>query len=112
MNGERTLGENIADTGGMKAAYGAYQRYVKNSMPEPILPGLDYTPNQLFWISAAQTWCAVTTAEFDVTQYKIDEHTPYNHRVNGAFSSLAQFSNDFNCPTNSAMNANEKCEVW
>lgn len=52
-----TQGENIADNGGTKTAYLAYQQHVNNNDDDEILPGLQkYTANQLFWISYAQTW--------------------------------------------------------
>lgn len=53
------LGENIADNGGIKESYLAYQKWEEDNGPEPRLPGLEYTPQQMFWISAAQTWCSV-----------------------------------------------------
>lgn len=112
MNGALTLGENIADIGGYKAAYGAYQRFVEKNGPEPKLPNLNYTPNQLFWISAANIMCAKTRQEFDIEQYATDPHTPMRHRVNGPFSSMTQFANDFNCPSGSPMNPAKKCEIW
>lgn len=59
MNGINTQGENIADNGGIKESYLAYQRWTEENEPEPRLPGLDYSPQQMFWISAAQTWCSV-----------------------------------------------------
>lgn len=63
-----SLGENIADNGAVKGMYGAYQTFVERNGPEPTLPDLNYTQNQLFWISAAQLWCAVTRPEFDTLQ--------------------------------------------
>jgi neprilysin len=59
LNGINTQGENIADNGGIKEAYLAYKKFVKQNGAEQKLPGLKYTANQLFWISAAQTWCSV-----------------------------------------------------
>lgn len=59
MNGINTQGENIADNGGIKESYRAYKKWIKENGAEKRLPGLEYTPEQLFWVSAAQTWCSV-----------------------------------------------------
>ncbi|KAK6043012.1 peptidase family M13 [Cooperia oncophora] len=58
-NGATTQGENIADIGGLESTYNAYVTYMKNqSQPEKRLPGLEqFTPNQLFWMYYANTWC-------------------------------------------------------
>lgn len=109
MDGGRTLNENIADVGGYKAAYGAYKKLIES---QPMLPNLNYSPDQLFWISAAHTLCTVNRPEFDKNYYEKDEHSPLRYRIIGAFTSLTQFARDFNCPSDSAMNPKEKCEIW
>lgn len=58
LNGINTQGENIADNGGVKESYIAYRRWAEKHGPEAKLPGLDYTPEQMFWVAAGQTWCA------------------------------------------------------
>jgi neprilysin len=58
LNGINTQGENIADNGGIITAYRAYQKWTENNEKEKMLPGLPYSPNQIFWLSAAQTWCS------------------------------------------------------
>lgn len=107
VNGNLTLGENIADNEGIKLAYAAYQTFVKQNGPEQILPEFqNYTSDQLFWISAAQLWCSEET--FDPT----DPHAPDEFRVIGAFSNIDSFSRDFGCPPGSKMNPKNKYEVW
>lgn len=60
LNGKRTLLENIADNTGIKLAYRAYRKWMeKFGQNQKSLVGLDYTWDQLFWVSAAQTWCGV-----------------------------------------------------
>lgn len=59
MNGINTQGENIADNGGIKESYIAYNEWASTNGMEQQLPGLNYSPQQMFWISAAQTWCSV-----------------------------------------------------
>ncbi|XP_053206439.1 neprilysin-2-like isoform X1 [Panonychus citri] len=54
VNGQLSLGENIADNGGVHVAYRAFQSAIKYIDIELKMPGLDYTPDQLFWISYAQ----------------------------------------------------------
>lgn len=53
INGDLTLKENIADNGAIKEAYQAYEKYVRKFGEEAPLPGLKYSPKQLFWIAAA-----------------------------------------------------------
>lgn len=112
LNGVNTQGENIADNGGVKEAYLAYRNFVKRNGPEQLLPGLNYTQEQLFWISSAQTWCAVTRPEFDKMLITTDVHSPNEFRVIGTISNMPAFSEDFKCKLGSPMNPFKKCEVW
>lgn len=108
----RTVDENIADNGAVKGMYAAYQSFVHRNGSDPLLPGLNYTANQLFWISAAQTWCAVTKPSYDREFYRSNSHTPNRFRIVGAFSNAHEFSTDFHCATGSRMNPEMKCQLW
>lgn len=112
MNGIKTLSENIADLGAAKIVYSAYQHFVEKNGSDDILPGLNYSSNQLFWISAAQVWCSKTRPEYDIDQYTTGRHAPNKFRIIGSFRNNYNFSQDFNCEYGSAMNPYQKCEVW
>lgn len=112
IRGEKTRDENIADNGGFKVAYAAYHKFVEENGAEPVLPGLNFTANQLFWVSAARISCSVARPEYEKIENLISDHTPHRYRVNGAFSNSKMFSKDFGCSAGSAMNPIEKCEIW
>ncbi|XP_076662918.1 M13 family metallopeptidase neprilysin 2 isoform X4 [Andrena cerasifolii] len=112
LNGINTQGENIADNGGIKEAYLAYKEWVRRNQPEQSLPGLPYTPEQLFWISAANTWCSKYRPEAMKLRITTGFHSPGKFRVLGPLSNMNEFSKDFNCPLASKMNPEKKCAVW
>ena len=60
LNGITTQGENIADNGGIKESLWAYESLVRKFGPEPILPGLEFSQRQLFWLSGASVWCSAS----------------------------------------------------
>ncbi|KAB7494554.1 Endothelin-converting enzyme 2 [Armadillidium nasatum] len=112
INGIYTQGENIADNGGIRVAYKAYMKWVEENGEEEMLPGLGYTPNQLFWVASAQIWCSVFRPELLRNKIISDNHSPENFRVNGPLSNFDKFSNDWKCGANSKMNPKHKCIVW
>lgn len=112
LNGINTQGENIADNGGTRAAYIAYNKWIKRKQPEGILPGLKYNQQQLFWISFAQTWCDEPNDEYIRHAITTDPHSPNQFRVNGVVSNMHEFASDFNCPVRAKMNPEHKCQVW
>ncbi|KAF5280980.1 hypothetical protein FQR65_LT14904 [Abscondita terminalis] len=112
LNGINTQGENIADNGGIKEAYLAYDNWVKRNGEEKTLPGLNYTGHQLFWISAANVWCSKMRME-EIKQLVItDEHSPDKFRVVVPLSNMDYFAKDFKCPKGANMNPTNKCHVW
>ena len=80
-NGQLTLGENIADHGGLNIAYQALQ----NAMKEHPLGKIDgFTPEQRFFLSYGLIWANNTREEQIRQQVKTDPHSPARWRVNGA----------------------------
>ncbi|XP_044010149.1 neprilysin-2-like [Aphidius gifuensis] len=108
LNGSISQGENVADHGGIRAAYRAYSDL---SITDKRLPGLFYTPKQMFWISYATMWCQKTTPEL-LKMLIFDSHPPYKFRVTGTLSNMPEFAKDFKCPSGSNMNPVKKCSVW
>ncbi|XP_031639286.1 neprilysin-2-like [Contarinia nasturtii] len=112
LNGINTQGENIADNGGIKETYLAYRKWQKENDREQRLPGLNYTAQQMFWLSAAQTWCNSYRPESIKSLIIPDVHSPGQFRVLGPLRNRQEFADDFNCPMGSPMNPAKKCEVW
>lgn len=112
MNGIITQGENIADNAGVKSAYLAYKKWIDRHGKEKRLPGLNYSPEQLFWISAAQTWCSAPREWYSKLTIAIDPHTISRYRVIGSMRNSLYFAKDFQCKSGAPMNPKEKCEIW
>ncbi|ELU15652.1 hypothetical protein CAPTEDRAFT_149014 [Capitella teleta] len=112
VRGNQTLGENIADNGGLKAAYNAYNAWVKENGEEVPLPGVDLTHRQLFFMGFAQVWCSNSMPEADHMSILADSHSPSIFRVIGPLSNSREFAEQFQCRPGSRMNPVEKCEVW
>ncbi|KAK9401479.1 endothelin-converting enzyme-like 1 [Crotalus adamanteus] len=112
VNGKHTLGENIADMGGLKLAYYAYQKWVREHGPENPLLWLKYTHEQLFFIAFAQNWCIKRRSQSIYLQVLTDKHAPEHYRVLGSVSQFEEFGRVFHCPKDSPMNPTHKCSVW
>jgi len=113
LNGKNTQGENVADNGGIRESFRAYQHSVDTEGPEPALPGLvQFTPQQMFFISNAQVWCELQTPESLLGQVLGDPHSPGKYRVIGPVGNSEDFQKAFSCPADSAMNRKDKCKLW
>jgi putative endopeptidase len=100
VNGQLTLGENIADLGGLTVAYDALQRELAAN-PQPVIEG--YTQDQRFFMNWATVWRRnFTPAELEV-RLNTDPHAPALFRANGAPSNMATFANAFQCKAGDAM---------
>jgi len=81
INGNLTLGENLADAGGVSAAFNAWKRR-EAEHPAQVLPGLqDYTKEQLFFLSFGHVWCGKTRDAEKLRRLYSDPHSPSAARV-------------------------------
>jgi putative endopeptidase len=112
LNGKLTLGENIADNGGIKQAYSAYKAYeaAHPGAEKPAVEGL--TNDQLFFIAFAQTWCSLATPEIERVLVTVDPHSPPRFRVTGPLVNYPQFADTFQCAEGTPMHPASTCEVW
>lgn len=92
VNGQLTLGENIADLGGISIAFDAYQLRLKKTGRADIK---GYTPEQRFFMGYAATEREQERPEFRKTQVLTDPHSPSLFRVNGPLSNLPEFYEAF-----------------
>jgi putative endopeptidase len=94
LNGKLTLGENLADVVGTSIAYEAMERAMQGK-PHSLLYG--FTPEQRFFLAAAQARMANTRPERARIMVATDPHSPGKFRVNGPFSDLPEFAAAFGC---------------
>ncbi len=110
LNGKLTLGENIADFGGIKAAYVGYKTWARGKTDPPLIQGL--TSDQLFFLGFAQGWCSHETDESQRLRATIDPHSPPKERVNVPLAHFPGFWEAWQCQAGTPMRAQNACEVW
>lgn len=112
LNGELTLGENIADLGGIKIAYGAMNEWyaAKKGGDDTYR----YDRPQQFFLGLAQTWCGKYREENALVRVKTDPHSPPKWRVNGPLGNLDAFNKAFQCTDTAPMarRGADRCAVW
>ncbi|CAG2167424.1 unnamed protein product, partial [Oppiella nova] len=113
INGKTTIGENIADNGGLRQAFKALENY---SGSKQLLPGSmkNFTSEQLFFLSFANVWCTNIRDEALRDQIETDPHSPGKYRVWGSVSNSESFAKAFNCKPKTNMNpeSKDKCILW
>ncbi len=118
INGKLTLGENIADLGGLKLAYAAYQVAAQAAAEghsatvsgSPAAPGL--TSDQQFFVSFAQSWCTRSTQEYEKLGAASDPHSAPKYRVNGTVTNLPEFERAFSCASGAPLAPKNRCSIW
>jgi len=112
LNGKLTLGENLADLGGLWLAWLAWLDRAQMAHVDMNSTMDGYTPDQRFWIAYAQQWCTQTRPEQLRTQAQTDEHSPDEYRSNTVLSDLPDFAKSFSCKKTDKMVAATPCRVW
>lgn len=107
VNGKLTLGENIADLGGVKLALHALM-----TETPPNAPRGEFSTEQEFFLGFAQGWCGKMRDEALRHMVATNPHSPPNLRVNGPLSNLPEFAKAFSCKPDAKMVRKERCEVW
>ena len=101
INGHQTLGENIADIGGLRIAYAAFKLATKDKQPAS---ADGFTPDQRFFIAFGQSWRTNERPEAVRLHVGSDVHSPVRWRVLGSVANFPEFRKAFGCP--------EPAESW
>ena len=111
VNGSLTLGENLADLGGLAVAYAAMEKAYATESREPID---GFTPEQRFFLGWARVWRNLQTDEDLRTQVQTDTHSPAKWRINGPMSNLPEFKAAWGCKDGDPMVRAEgvRARIW
>jgi putative endopeptidase len=109
LNGKLVVGESIADLGGVKLAYLAYQDLLKKR-PSKVIEG--FTPEQRFFLSYASLWAENTRSDYERLQVNVSKHPPGHYRVDGPLSSFPEFARAFHCAPGSPMVREKPIVLW
>ena len=111
VNGKLTLGEDVADLGGLVLAYRAWRSATSSRRLQPI-DGL--TPDQRFFVGYAQWACANVRPQVARLRARTDPHSPSKYRVNGLMVNMPEFGQAFGCKPGTPMTRppEKVCRVW
>ncbi|HYG98144.1 MAG TPA: M13 family metallopeptidase [Terriglobales bacterium] len=109
LNGKLTLGENVADNGGLRLALVA----ALASLTEKNKGEVDgYTPEQRVFLGFGQIWCTNQTPEIARMLAQVDPHSAPKFRVNGTVSNMPEFQKAWGCKAGQKMVRQNACRVW
>ena len=114
VNGKLTLGENIADLGGLNIAYDALQTALKNHPAEATQKIDGYTEDQRFFLNWARVWRGSIRDKAQMVYLNADPHSPMKFRAIGAPSNMPTFAQAFQCKAGDAMvrPADKQVKIW
>jgi predicted metalloendopeptidase len=110
VNGANTVGENIADIGGIKLALTA-MRKLRAPAPDTVVAD-GFTEDQQFFLAFAQAWCAKARPDYEKLLANVDVHSPAKWRVNGTASATPDFAKAFRCKAGAKLAPAKQCVVW
>jgi len=110
INGELTLGENLADLGGLSIAYDAFKKSLEGKPRPANING--FTPEQRFFLGWGQVWSENDRPEYKRLLVQSDPHSISEFRVNGPLSNMPQFAEAFACKVGDKMVSQKQCNVW
>lgn len=111
VNGQLTLGENIADLGGVSVAFVALETALADGDRSEID---GFTPYQRFFLAFATVWRNTVTDEFTRLRLSVDPHSPGNYRCNGTLANVPPFAAAFGlAPDAPLVNTGDaRVEIW
>ena len=112
IKGRLTLGENLADLGGLETAYAAYRRYVARHGEPPVIDG--FTGDQRFFLAYAQAWQGKRREGATRQQLLSDPHSPEKYRVDGIVRNFDPWYKAFNVKPGDKLYLppEERVHVW
>jgi endothelin-converting enzyme/putative endopeptidase len=108
VNGKLTLGENVADNGGLRLSLMGY--LAGNAADAKAIDG--FTPEQRVFLGWGQVWCENRRPEALRLMAQTNPHSPGRYRVNGVVSNMPEFQKAFACKPGAAMVRPTQCRVW
>jgi endothelin-converting enzyme/putative endopeptidase len=109
INSKLTLGEDIADLGGLVLGWMAWQMQIANTKPES---REGFTPEQRFFIGYAQWACEHGRPEDSRDRALTNPHSPGKYRVNGLVINMPEFQTAFSCKAGQPMVRENRCKIW
>lgn len=114
VDGSLTLPDNLADAGGVASAALALNAAVAAGQTGPANARLEdaFTPQQLFYLGYAQTYCRKRTPRSLLERLSTNRHAPARFRLQGGLSQHPGFATAFSCAPGTPYNPPKRCSLW
>jgi endothelin-converting enzyme/putative endopeptidase len=113
LNGRLTLGENMADNGGVRISLMALYHEIAQDPTAKATQTIDgYTSDQRYFLGFARIWCEKQRPESLRLQVKTNPHSPGKYRVDGVVENMPEFEQAWECKPGQPMVSANACRVW